>query len=169
MLNLVAARGPGHGGEGLELSRDLAAQLGTLDVLQGFEDPGEAEPRIIGITVGLEAPAVVAQGTEKTFVFSNQDGKPRSGGIAQWPVSPYSPYVLSLYQVGVRMVGGVSGSFHRVTGHWGESSKFSFHLRISGMFVAAPGCAENSNRHAVSSLMTARTHSCWELHSQQGL
>src|SRR5438093_562440 len=24
------------------------------------------------------------------------------------------------------MVGGVSGSFHRVTGHWGESSKFSF-------------------------------------------
>lgn len=84
--------------------------------------------------VRLEATAEIAQGSEKTFVRSNQDRKPRSGGIAQWPVSPYSPYVLSLYQVGIRMVGGVSRSFHRVTGHWGESSKCSFHWN-SGRFV----------------------------------
>src|SRR6476660_4436302 len=84
MLNLVPARGPGHGGEGLELPRDFAAHLGTLDVLQRVEDPGEADPCFVGITVGLEAAAEVAQRAEKTFVRSNQNGKPRSGGIAQW-------------------------------------------------------------------------------------
>jgi hypothetical protein len=83
MDELVAARGPGDGGERLELSCDLATHLGTLDVLQGVENPGEADPRFIGITVDLEATAEIAQGTQKTFVRSNQDGKPRSGGIAQ--------------------------------------------------------------------------------------
>jgi hypothetical protein len=85
--------------------------------------------------IGFEAPAERAQRSEKVFVFPNKDGELPRGDFAQWPVSPYSPYVLSLYQVGVRMVGGVSRSFHRVTGHWVESSKFShFVFHVSGLF-----------------------------------
>lgn len=129
----VAARTPGNNGERLQLPGDDAAHLGSLDILQRVEDPRESDPRLVRITIGLETPTECAQRPEKTFVISNQDGESPRRGFAQWPVSPYSPYVLSLYQVGVRMVGGVSRIFHRVTGHWGESSKFlRFALNFPG-------------------------------------
>lgn len=95
-LTLVVDRGFGHHGHRLELSRDPTAHLRPLDVLQDIENPGENNPCIIGITIGLEATTQVAQRTEKVSLRSNQDGKARVGGFAQWPVSPYSPYVLSL-------------------------------------------------------------------------
>jgi hypothetical protein len=82
-MNLVVARGPGNYGERLELSRDSTAHLRPLDVLQSFEDPGETNPRIIGITIGLEAATQIAQRTEKVSLRSNQDGKSRRGGFAQ--------------------------------------------------------------------------------------
>jgi hypothetical protein len=95
-VKLVAARGARDHGERLELSRDPTAHFGTLDILQRVEDPREPDPRIIGITIALEPTTEVAQRTENISLRSNQDGEARVGVFAQWPVSPYSPYVLSL-------------------------------------------------------------------------
>jgi hypothetical protein len=91
------ARTPRQNGERLQLTSDDAAHLGSLHVFERVEDPREAEPCLVRITVGLETPTKCAQRPEKIFVLSNQDGESPSGGFAQWPVSPYSPYVLSLY------------------------------------------------------------------------
>lgn len=114
----------GHG-EDPELARDTTAPAGALEIAHLLEEARQSEPGFVGVAVGLEAPAELAERSEDIVVPTDQNEAASFGGFAQWPVSPYSPYVLSLLQVGVRMVGSVSGSFHRITGHWGESSNFS--------------------------------------------
>src|SRR5437867_6221296 len=131
-LTVVLVRAPGNCREALELSCDPAAHLGPFGILQRMEDSREADPGFVGIAIGFEAAAEIAQRSEQVFVPSNQDGKLPSGGFAQRPVSPYSPYVLWLYQVGSRRGGGVSGSCHRVPGHWGGWPRSSLRLSDSG-------------------------------------
>src|SRR5262249_9586389 len=123
-------------------------------------DSREADPGLVGILVHLEQAAVVAHRRQNIPMITNQSGKTSRGDFAQWPVSPYSPYVLSLLQVGVRMVGGVSGIFHRVTGHWGEPSKL-FRLLLSdgrAGFWSRTATPAISNRHAGESQSRRHVH-----------
>ena len=89
---MVLVRAPGNCREALELSCDPAAHLGPFGILQRMEDSREADPGFVGIAIGFEAAAEIAQRSEQVFVPSNQDGKLPSGGFAQRPVSPLASY-----------------------------------------------------------------------------